>query len=301
MSISQRLVSLALRATKRKAAASDDPAAHRAHVAKAKRAAPSARVRRLADIRTETVAGCEVTVLTPRRGFTGTRLVYYHGGTFFNPLIWPHWTIIGEMIARAGAEVWVPHYPLLFEHTVDDVLPVIDALDERVASSLADVDRYAVAGDSAGGNLALVHALRAREAGRRQADALVLLAPWVDVRLPSTASLEIEPTDPMLTVREPRALGAYWAGERRTDDPMVSPGLMKNPGALPPMLVLQGGRDVLAPDVLEFVEAVRADGGEIELDLVPDGFHVHVGTRLTPEGRAGMRRMAAAVRGDADA
>lgn len=247
--------------------------------------------------RIEVIADSAVTVLTPRHGATGSRIVYYHGGAFVRPLLGAHWTMIAALIRRTGAEVWLPDYPLLFGNDVSDTLPLIDGLDERVAASLPDGARYIVAGDSAGGNLALVHALRAREAGRRAADRLLLFAPWVDVRLTSPESAEIEKLDVMLSVAPLRAYGSYWAGERDTSDPMVSPGLMASPGSMPPMTVMQGGHDLLLPDVRSFVEKVVADGGEAEYIFNPTGFHVYMGTTLSPEGRSALRLAAARVRG----
>lgn len=226
--------------------------------------------------------GCPVLRLHPQRP-SGTHIVYLHGGSFVFPLLAMHWWIIAALIDRTGAVVTVPSYALAPEATFDDA---IGALDATVQQTLDDpaANKVVLAGDSAGGNLSIVQAMRCRNHPGPQPAGLVLFSPAVDLAVADPASAELERVDPILARPGVRATGRWWAGERSLADPMISP-LHGDLHELPPMTVLQGGCDILQPDVEKFVTKARAAGNDIAHEAVPKGFHVYVAARHSPEAR----------------
>lgn len=275
---------------------STDPQVHRAEVPQGlKPAPPSAEMLKLATLETRVIGGRNVQIFRARANRSNTQLLYWHGGGYVLPLIAAHWKIIEALSKRTGADIWVPDYPLAFEYTVDDTLVFMDELDAVVAQAATGA-RYVVAGDSAGGGLGVVHALRARDAQRRSPDHVLLFSPWVDVRMHDPISRELESADSMLAVDQLIAAGKYWAGQRSTSDPMVSPVEAQLPG-LPPMSVFQGDKDLLLPDVLRFVGRSRDAGNDVELTLNPGGFHVYVGATFTPEAKKAFDDCAKVING----
>jgi acetyl esterase len=120
-------------------------------------------------------------------------------------------------------------------------------------------DRVAVMGDSAGGNLAAVVCLLAREGGPA-IDAQVLLYPVVDLSLdaPSTAAFE---RGPMLTRADMDVFRANYLGEDGdASDPFCSPLLPPDHRELPPALVITARIDPLHDDGVAYADRLRAAG-----------------------------------------
>jgi acetyl esterase/lipase len=258
-----------------------------------------ASVRRAAVVTTRPLAGGAVTRVEPHRRTPGLELLYLPGGAYTQPMVAGQWWIVRELVRRTGASVTVAHYPLAPEHTVEEALPFLDAVHAQVHPQVTagpGTRRLVLAGDSAGGGLALVQALRLRDAGGPLPDALLLLSPWVDVRLSTPDAWTRQRLDPTLRVPGLRAMGAAWAGGRSTADPLVSPVTADLTG-LPPTTVVVGDRDVFHADVLTLVARARAAGADVELVDAAGGFHVYPGAFWTSEARTALDRLAARTLG----
>lgn len=193
-------------------------------------------------------------------------VLYLHGGGYTVGSPRTHRPIAAWLARDSGLPVAVIDYRLAPEH------PFPAALEDAVAAfdALASEGPVVVAGDSAGGGLALALALRLRDRGGVQPVALALLAPLVDLR--ETSPLPAVRGEAMLSERWSRANArAYAAG--RTDDPLVSP-LLADLRGLPPVLVQNGSDDLLAAQSVAIVAKLRDAGVEVRHDLVPDRWHV---------------------------
>jgi acetyl esterase/lipase len=254
-----------------------------------KRSGPApvtAAARKVAIVEESTVDGFPVIRLTPRSGATGDHLVYTHGGCYVYPILATHWNLVARIIRDTGVTVTVPLYGLAPGHQVDEAY----ALLERVYDGI-DAERVFLAGDSAGGGLALGQALHYRDTGRRAPAGIVLFSPWVDITLADAEADALVRLDPMIAPAGLRAAGSWWAGELDPHSPLVSP-LYGDLAGLPPVHTFQGGRDILAPDAESLTRALRAAGTEAELELFPTAFHVFVGAPWTPEAQRALRRVA---------
>lgn len=264
-------------------------------------ARPPWRLRRRADVRRTILEGWPVWTVRPRGGGDDApHVLYLHGGGYVHPLSWTHWRLVERVATGLGAVVHVPCYPLAPEHTNADAWGPLDAAyGHACAAAYASTSgRLVLMGDSAGGGLALALAQRARTAGRRAADALVLLAPWVDVGMTNPDAAALHARDISLRCGPLAEAGRAWAGDLPVTDPLISP-LHADLAGLPPLTVQQGGCDVLAPDVRRFVAKARAAGVPVEMLEAPDAYHVYIGAWWTPEGRQAWRSLAATVRGSA--
>jgi acetyl esterase/lipase len=244
----------------------------------------------VADIEERTVRGRRVITVTSKVSAPVREVIYLHGGSYVNPLVSAHWAIVRELVTRTDARVTVPLYGLAPEHTVDDAFPLlVEVFESVIAEASGEV---ILAGDSAGGGLALAYCLSRRDSGEQLPHRLLLIAPWLDVTVSNPEATLIERRDPMLAIPGLRAAGKLWAGERGLENPSVSPIFARLRG-LPPMLVVQGGRDIAAADVRVLQDRVAASGGEIELVYSADAFHVFVGLPFLPEARVAWSRIAA--------
>ncbi|MGW5043612.1 alpha/beta hydrolase fold domain-containing protein [Streptomyces griseoluteus] len=137
-------------------------------------------LRRSCRVNTGTVDGHEVITLTPRRGGTGTEVIYRHGGVYVRPLVSAHWRIIKALIRRTGATFVVPLYGLAPRYSADDAYRFLDAVHETVVQRAGDHPVF-LAGDSCGAGLSVGLAIRCRDEGQRPPAGLVLFSPWLDV------------------------------------------------------------------------------------------------------------------------
>lgn len=238
--------------------------------------------------RTE-VAGRPMLRLTPRAGADGSHLVYLHGGAFVNPLLAAHWWIVRELVRDTGTTVTVPLYRLAPEGRVDEGFDFLVAAWADLVGR-PDVERVVVAGDSAGGCLAIGLAMCLRDAGARPPDHVVALSPVVDASATHPAVRELDPHDPMLSTDEVVPMAAAWAGDRGLTDPLVSP-LYGDVAGLPPVHLVQGGVDILAADTLAFARDLDRAGNTGTLLYEPGAFHVYVGAWWTPEARRALRHV----------
>lgn len=190
-----------------------------------------------------TLGGVPCERAMPRTPGAGT-LVYLHGGGYVLGSPRTHRSITGRMAREAGMTVVVPSYRLAPEHphpaALEDARAVFDAL-VRGGTSPAHI---VLAGDSAGGGLALALCLLLRAAGQAQPAGLALISPWADLSDTRLAKVRF---DPLLTARWLEFCAtAYCSGLARSD-PLVSP-LHGELSGLPPMLIHAAGQEILLED-----------------------------------------------------
>ena len=201
----------------------------------------------------------------------GCAILYLHGGGYCVGSPASHRVITGHLASRCAARVFAAAYRLAPEE------PFPGAVDDAVAAYrglLADgvaPSQIAIAGDSAGGGLAVATALRLRQLGLPQPAALVLFSPWVDLGLGALqppSSGEVTLTKPWLA----ECARVYLAGHP-ADDPLASP-IAADLRGLPPTLIQVGADELLLTDSRRLHAALVAAGVEAELQEYPRRWHV---------------------------
>ena len=289
MSLSMRLAVLALRAVPRSFRSPDTV---RRTAARRRRPAVPFTLRRVCRVREDVVAGFPVITLTPKHP-SGSELIYLHGGAYVFPLREAHWWLIRALIRRTGATVTVPLYGLAPQHSVAEALPFVDAVSTAVARRSPGAPVF-LAGDSAGGGLALAHVMDRRNRGERRPQAVFLFAPWLDCTMSNPGIPPLERRDPMLDVPGLLYCADLWARGLLLDAWQVSP-INDSLEDLPPMYVFQGGRDLLLPDAVRFAAKAAAASSPVELHVAPDGFHVYPAATFTPEARRALAHVARVI------
>lgn len=236
------------------------------------------------------VQGQPVYRVAPRERRSPAQIFYVHGGGFVSPLSLFHWTIIRTLIEYTGARVTIPTYPLAPVHTYKSAFPVLDEVYSRLLAEHPG-DPVGFCGDSAGGGLALVQAMRCRDSGMRLPDCIALFSPWVDLTMSNPEAAALEAEDVVLGIPSLVQAGIWWAGGDDLRSPLVSP-IFGDFSGLPTVYVFQGTADVLAPDARRLHDAVVEAGGTIELYEYTGAFHVFVGAPFTPEAKDAFSRAA---------
>lgn len=199
-------------------------------------------------------------------------ILYLHGGGYTVGSARLYRSLAAHLAQSSGAVVFTLDYRLAPEH------PYPAALDDAVAAftDLVTAHGYrpamvAIAGDSAGGGLAVATARRLIDTGLCPG-ALALLSPWTD---PSDEEFERH-RDFVINKAWGRASAASYRGEADSRDPGYAPMYGRLDG-LPPTLVHCSTVEMLHPQILRFVDAVKMAGGEVHLTARDDWWHsIHV-------------------------
>ncbi len=250
-------------------------------------------------------AGCRGEWVVPPDVDTGRRLLYLHGGAFEAGSPQSHRSLTTRIAERTHMAVFVPDYALSPEHTRQEALDDVDrawallcAEGPEGPTPLRDAH---VAGDSAGGNLALGLAHRLRDRSGRVPDGVVALSPITDSTFSSPSWHENVETDPFLgpgfarlldVPREVLVLGT-WLGTRiRPDDPRASP-LLDDLAGLPPTLLQVSDSEMLRDDAVRYARAAQAAGSPVQVQVWPRMVHVWQAFAELPEAREALDEVVA--------
>ncbi len=221
-------------------------------------------------------------------GATPTRTVLFlHGGGFVGGIDRFHWRFVATLARETGSRIVVPAYPLTPRHTWRDSHPPLLDLFERLA--IESAGGVALAGDSAGGGLALALAQQVARRPGPQPTRLLLLSPWVDLAGTTPGTEQVAAYDPWLKLSKLRLYGGWWAGDDDPARPEVSP-LHGDFTGLPLTLVLCGTRDLLVPQVREAVRRAGAAGVHVTYREQQGLLHVYP-LLPVPEARPALREI----------
>jgi monoterpene epsilon-lactone hydrolase len=177
--------------------------------------------------------------------------------------------LVSQIAARAQVATFALDYPLAPEAQLPDALDLAVA---TLARRSRDHSAVALAGDSAGGGLALATAGRAHREGLKVA-ALAAFSPWTDLSLGGASVRENAIGDPLLDPGNLRASAAAYLGSAAPDDPSASP-LFGDMDDLPPLLMQVGTDEILLDDSRRFAAAVEKAGGTVQLEVWQVMHHV---------------------------
>ena len=216
----------------------------------------------------------------PARG----AILYCHGGGFVMGSSRAYRSMAARLAALTRCDVAVIDYRLAPEHVYpaapDDAIAAYRALLSRF-----DASRIVIAGDSAGGNLALVTLLRARDQGLPLPGGAVLLSPWTDLTGSGGSMRTNAKRDPMLPAQRIDEAARLYAPTAQLDHPDVSP-LFGDFSGLPPLSVHVGTTEILLDDSQRLVERARQHGVSAELERWHRMPHVFpMFAEFLPEGR----------------
>lgn len=197
-------------------------------------------------------------------------LFYFTGGSYIDQPRAVHWQFLNHLAEDTGMTIIVPLYPKLPDTDASGCYDILLAFYESYDAGGSQVTFM---GDSAGGGLALSLAMQIRDAGLEGPESLVLLCPWVDVTMSNPAIAEYEADDPALDAEMLTHLGALWAGELDTADPVVSPinGSFENLGYI---TLITGTNELLYPDITALDTLLTDAGIEHNLIIGQGMFHV---------------------------
>jgi acetyl esterase len=239
-------------------------------------AAPAATIDRVVDRKIPAPDGpLGIRIYTPRPLTATERLpvvLQFHGGGFVAGDLDTHDSISRYYAAEADAIVIAVDYRLAPEHpfpaAVTDAYAALEWVDNHGTELHADLNRLAVAGDSAGGNLAAVICQLARDQRGPRIAYQALIYPAVDWDLSKAyeSRSQFGGGDYFLSLRDMEWFRSLYLPDVERDrlDPRASPLAAKTLSGLPPALVVTSGCDPLRDEGKAYADRLRAAGVPVE-------------------------------------
>jgi monoterpene epsilon-lactone hydrolase len=196
-------------------------------------------------------------------------LLFLHGGGYGVGSAPAYIGLVSQIAARAHVAAFALEYPLAPESQLPEALDLAVQTLDRICCSHAAV---AIAGDSAGGGLALSTTARAVQQGLQVA-AVAVFSPWTDLSLSGTSVRKCQITDPLLDPAYLRDSAAAYLGSAAREDPRASP-LFGTMAGLPPLLIQVGTDEVLLDDSRRFALAAVNAGSAVRLEVWEGMHHV---------------------------
>ena len=243
-----------------------------------------------------------VRVYTPEGRAPFPVLVYFHGGGWVIGSLETHDGLCRHLANAAGAVVASVDYRLAPEHPFPASGEDAYAATRWVAANAAviggDAKRVAVGGDSAGGNLAAVVALMARDRGGPPLVFQLLVYPVTDAPSANTASYRENAEGYFLTAKMMHWFWNYYCGENPDlSDPYLCPLRAKDLKRLPPALVVTAEFDPLCDEGEAYAARLREAGVAATSKRYPGMIHGFFGMGpLLTQARAATKEAAEALR-----
>jgi acetyl esterase/lipase len=244
-----------------------------------------------------------VRVYRPVKKGTLPALMFFHGGGFVICNLDTHDRLCRSLANASGCAVVSVDYRLAPEHkypaAVDDAYAATRYVAEHAAEFGIDPNRIAVGGDSAGGNLAAVVSLLARDRGGPRLKFQLLIYPLVDFEDKSPSMRQFGQGDHFLSIE-----GLDWFKETylaRADaarEPSVSPMNATDFRGLPPAMVITAECDPLRDQGEAYARKLEAAGVRVELKRYEGMIHPFLSLAgIITAGKTAIADAAAAVKG----
>ena len=223
-------------------------------------------------------------------------ILFFHGGGYCIGSAETHRDLVSRLCTAAGARALSVDYRLAPEH------PFPAAVDDGVAACRwligqgVPASSIVIAGDSAGGGLALATLLALEEAGDELPAGGVCMSPVTDHTKSGESMRTKVDLDPMVHPTSSTANSNRYLGGADARTPLASP-LYADLKGLPPLLILVGTSEVLLDDSTRFAERAKAAGVSVELEVWDEMIHIWpYFAAILPEARQAIDRMGAFIK-----
>ena len=222
-----------------------------------------------------TVGGVPGWWCRPADAVGGSAVLYLHGGAYVVGSAAAYRNFVGQIAARARAAMFIADYRLAPEHPFPSAVNDASAVYRGLAAN--GFSRLALAGDSAGGGLALSLLLLVTKESKNGSVpmpvAAAVMSPWTDLVLSGESIGNRAAADPLLTRAALENAAKLYLGQYDRHDPQASP-LYGDLTGLPPLLFHLGEDEILLDDSRRFTECVGAVGGFAQLHIWQGMIHV---------------------------
>jgi acetyl esterase/lipase len=221
-------------------------------------------------------------------------ILYLHGGAYALGSINSHRELIARLVNTTNCRALAINYRLAPENPFPAALEdAINAYDWLISIGI-NPSRICIAGDSAGGGLAIATLLALREKDMPLPAGVLCFSPWFDLTLSGDSVYKNENLDPILSSSILETYVNYYIGSNKASEPMISP-LFGDLRGLPPIHIQSGRNEILLDDSVRFYEKAQQAGVDVTLKIWDDMIHVFQLFDFLPETKESMKQVSAFV------
>lgn len=220
-------------------------------------------------------------------------ILYCHGGGYISGGL----DYAGNLATKLAMATNFVVYSFAYRLAPEDPYPAaaedVTDLWEYLTENVAKADHVLLAGDSAGGNLALYLTQKLIAEGKPAPRELLLFSPWTDMTGTSKTYETNQDIDPILSKEFVMNSVKAYIGDKDPADATFSPlfGSFEN---FPPVYIMAGRNGILLDDSIKLKDKIDQVGGKAELDIEEKGWHVYQ-LMPSPMAKKAMERLAAHV------
>lgn len=208
--------------------------------------------------------------IIPQSSRPGQVLLYLHGGGFVFGLTPLHLQMGAYLAKNMGLRILMVDYRLAPDYPFPAALDDCAAAYRWLMQQNYLPENIVVAGDSAGGNLAITMSMKLRDSGSLLPAALACLSPVTDL---SKDKQREGFSDPLLPPKAVKLYSRSYAGHSDASEPLISP-VFGNLRGLPPMLVHVGEDEILLDDATRITRLAKSAGVDVRLEVYSRMWHV---------------------------
>ena len=212
----------------------------------------------------------KVFVIKQKEKISNKYVLYLHGGSYVAEATENHWDFIEKIVKDTNTIVIMPDYPLTPKYNYKDVYNMLEPLYKDIIQKVGK-DNLILAGDSAGGGLALGIYESMAEENIDLPIKTMLISPWLDVKLDNENIKQVEKNDPILNKETLKIAGIAYSGSKGTEIYKVSP-IKGDLSKLKNIKIFIGTRDILNPDCKLLQE--KAPENEVEIREYENAKHI---------------------------
>lgn len=190
-------------------------------------------------------------------------ILYLHGGGYYFCSPRTHRAVSFGLATRTGARVFSLDYRLAPEHRFPAALDDAIAAYRRLIAAGALPQTVVMAGDSAGGGLALAALVALRDAGDPLPAGALLFSPWTDLAATGASISANDGADPMFSGASIARAAKLYLGDTAATHPYASP-LYADMQKLPPLFIQAGSTEVLLDDARRVAARATQAGVAVE-------------------------------------
>jgi monoterpene epsilon-lactone hydrolase len=224
-------------------------------------------------------------------------VLYFHGGAFVSGSIKTHRALVGRIARASKTKCLSVEYRLAPENPYPSGLNDAIAVYKWLLKNNYNHQQIIIAGDSAGGGLAMATLIKIRDEQMPLPGAAVFLSPWLDLRSTGNSRLSLAHKDPMLKPGMSKIYTDYYAPDMDLTNPYISP-YYANPVGLPPIYIKVSDSELPLDDSTRFEKNAKTVGVEVELEIWKDMLHVwHIFSPVLPEATRAIKRIGKYIEG----
>lgn len=219
-------------------------------------------------------------------------ILYLHGGAYVLGSPQSHRGLCSHLAKAANARLYAIDYRLAPEHVYPAALEDAMAAYRWLLEHGHDAGNIVVAGDSAGGGLAVATVNAIRDAGLPAPSRVALISPFVDLTLAGESMKAMARADPMLREDWLMDSGNFYRANTPADNPGCSP-LFADISGFPPTLIHVGSEEILLDDSHRLRDKLLEAGVPVELRMFKGMWHdFQLQAGLVPAAGESLREMA---------